>query len=668
MFRLTSRSVSRFVFQFALAFALFLCLAGSSSAAEAVPTNYASYLDAIKVPDAWNLGFTGAGVTVGIIDDSFQSSHPYVSARVNEELNYNFGYRTTGAETDPSPYWDNYTLLLTKDSKTGTYSVDGDQHGVSTSGCVGAYSTADNVYGPAYGSTLAGLRIDFKNQSYQDDSTEKNCFFDALAYRNTDIRIKNNSYGISLGYANQSNNTTEIDRQITVLTDAEKAGTILVFSAGNERISTESTNSHDSNKKMMQAHPSTIVVAATGNGADYNSYAYFSDYGANVFVTAPGVQVPASDRTDASLGTNYYKKDATIAYFESAGYSVETSIPTYAGYASGNRFNFNGTSASAPVVSGVLALVVDAVQQNNTLNGGSITPDTRLMKHLIVQTAQKIDPGATDDAAKWTANAAGNSFSASYGFGQIDASAMVEMASDPTLLGVTSQTVASANWYAYSTDPTVPSNVVIESTSSEPILEYVTFDRGTFDTTGVANASSVNLDLLSVCETGDVGLLPPTTIIAENLSTQSVPITPGSSTNLTATFGADAFGTTQIQPLEEVALTIAISGTNLGSLRLGLESPSGTESVLAFEDADGGTREGDLLWTFTSNAFWGENPVGDWVVTVMNALGNGDFTLYEIDSTFFMGALNYATLPEPAAWILFAFGSCLLWAIRRRRP
>lgn len=242
---------------------IFLFLAANAFGAASVPTNYDSYLSAINAPGAWNAGFTGAGVTVGIIDDSFQASHPYLTGRVNSALSYNFGYRTTNENTNPSPYWDNSELNFTKDGNSYKYHLNGDQHGISTSGCVGAFSSTDNVYGPAYGATLAGLRIDFYSQSYPDGDISKNCFTDALEYQNGTISIKNNSYGISIGYANSATNLTEIRRGIDAITNAANSGTILVFSAGNERIE-EISNCSDSNKKSRQANPGVITVAATG--------------------------------------------------------------------------------------------------------------------------------------------------------------------------------------------------------------------------------------------------------------------------------------------------------------------------------------------------------------------------------------------------------------------
>lgn len=279
----------------------------------------------------------------------------------------------------------------------------------------------------------------------------------------------------------------------------------------------------------------------------------------------------STDRSDSIVGTNYTDSSEIVAAFERQGYTFTgTTSSAYAGYAVGDKTEFSGTSASAPVVSGVLALAVEAVNRNNAENGNHIAANTRLMKHLIVATAQKIDADPTvntDAKSKWTVNAAGNSFSASYGFGQIDAGAMVEMASDSSLLGVTPQTVASAEWYAFTTEETpIPSNVVIESTSSEPILEYVTYNKGEFSSAGVENASNVNTDLFALMTSDDSCLTPSTSLIADRMSVTSSAAPTGSSTSITATFSTESFGTTQIQPLEEVTITLALSASNLGSL------------------------------------------------------------------------------------------------------
>jgi len=82
--------------------------------------------------------------------------------------------------------------------------------------------------------------------------------------------------------------------------------------------------------------------------------------------------------------------------------------------------DFGGTSVAAPLVSGVIALMLEA---NPTLI-------TRDVQHILVNTAQKNDPSSKDKNgnSKWQQNGVGHLVSYEYGFGAIDAAAAVQAA------------------------------------------------------------------------------------------------------------------------------------------------------------------------------------------------------------------------------------------------
>ena len=71
----------------------------------------------------------------------------------------------------------------------------------------------------------------------------------------------------------------------------------------------------------------------------------------------------------------------------------------------------SGTSASAPLAAGIMALVLHA---NSELNW-------RDVQHITVQCAHNANLRATD----WSHNAVGRNFSHSFGYGLMDASCMV---------------------------------------------------------------------------------------------------------------------------------------------------------------------------------------------------------------------------------------------------
>lgn len=88
--------------------------------------------------------------------------------------------------------------------------------------------------------------------------------------------------------------------------------------------------------------------------------------------------------------------------------------------------SFSGTSSSVAVAGGVLAL---ALQANPDLTWRDI-------QHLIVRTARSdMGRGGRPEEAKWITNAAGHRFSTAFGFGLLDASALVQKASSWSPVG-----------------------------------------------------------------------------------------------------------------------------------------------------------------------------------------------------------------------------------------
>ena len=131
----------------------------------------------------------------------------------------------------------------------------------------------------------------------------------------------------------------------------------------------------------------TLVVGAHN---DDGNHTWFSEEGTNLLVSAPGEAVP-------------YEYDGS----------------TYLG---------NGTSYAAPIVSGVIALMLEA---NPNLGW-------RDVMEIIALSAKKIDFSGTNSDNPWIENAAvnwnggGNYFNVDYGFGGIDASAAVHLAENWT--------------------------------------------------------------------------------------------------------------------------------------------------------------------------------------------------------------------------------------------
>ena len=341
----------------------------------------------VNVLPAWARETTGLGVTIGIIDTGFESFHPDLNPAYRSDLSFDFGQNDGVA--DP---------VFTDDD-----------HGTSVAGVVAARGgNGIGVTGAAPFASLSNLRVDFHNGTDAQ-------FADAQRYKsvvgNNPIAIKNQSYGIGTAY---------ISDPIGAGSDSDSAaaGTVICVSAGNERSSSAypAYPTGDANQKGVQANADVITVAAL---ASDGKFAYYSNFGASVFVTAPSSGVLGVLTTDRLGGEGYN---------------------TAAGGGDGDPFTsldytstFGGTSSSSPLVAGVLALVKQAQP----------LLDVRFAKHLLARTSRVVDANDSTLSSDggWRANAAGFKFNPDYGFGLIDADALCRAA--PNYAGVTALTTYS---------------------------------------------------------------------------------------------------------------------------------------------------------------------------------------------------------------------------------
>ena len=634
---------------------------------KAVPTTYSSFLDAVNAPYAWNMGYTGQGVVVGVIDDSINMSHPFYSSNIDTNSAYNTGeiYNNeffkqfmstlpTQSKTDTSAVWDNGTITL-KDNG-GTKNVTGDYHGTDVTGCIASYNASTNTYGPAYNATLVPIRVDFNCQSfpvtYHGVSIGDYTFGDAVKYKNSQIDIKNNSYGNSVGYISR-----DASYLVQCINDARANNTLMLYSAGNERNKTNYSNNKDCTKRITNSHPYTITVAATGKDytRDYTGFAPFSNYGACVFITAPGVGIRTSDREDVATGNIF-----TLGY----DYESTTSSATQGSVAGNMNSSFNGTSASCPVATGTLALAVEAFKETYP----DVAIDARYFKQLLARTSTKIDTSATAPEVKWTTNAAGLSFSHTYGFGQINAQGLIDAILAPeSVLGgecysVTQQTAATFDWSTLAVSP------------SEMLVYSVTYP------TGSGNGGSSYMTTFGISEEEILAAA------AEYQSGSAAYVTPNDFELMAAndpiyidtlTISNDSFLSSGIlkQDMEEVVVTINVKandstkGFDPRYMQIVLDH-NGVQSYLAFADPNSTKYNTDsLTWSFSSNAFWGEDPTGDWTLSVYDLGSDYAFSVNDVFSTFYMGALditNPAAVPEPSAWALMVLGVVVVFLRRRK--
>lgn len=255
----------------------------------------------------------------------------------------------------------------------------GDRHGTAVAGVIGADANGTGLVGIAHDAALVGFRMGFGAAG----STAQI----ATQLRNqAGVDVSNNSWGFSGFFAD--NFATPAFAPIrdalafATETGREGLGTVFVFAAGNARSSGDNVNHHS-----LQAAPEVITVGAVDATGKVAS---FSTPGAALLVSAPGVNILTTDAAGS------------------------------AGYVAGNSVTVSGTSFAAPVVSGVVALMLEA-------NPGLGWRDVQDILALSARQTDLANPSWTINAAGiW--NGGGMMFSNDYGFGLVDARAAVRLA------------------------------------------------------------------------------------------------------------------------------------------------------------------------------------------------------------------------------------------------
>jgi subtilisin-like proprotein convertase family protein len=317
-----------------------------------------------NVINAWGPSTDGTGVTIAIVDDGIQHSHPDLAPGYSAADSFDFN----GGDPDPEP--PSYLF---------------DDHGTACAGVAAAWgNNGIGVAGVAYRAKLAGLRLISAPVTDEDEA-------DAFSFRNDTIQIKSNSWG-------------PFDRILSVEGPGPLAvsaiedgvtngrggrGTIFVFAGGNG-----AQFGDNANFDGYASRRETIAVGAVGDDGIKASY---SEEGACLVVTAPSsggqLGITTTDRVgDDGFNFDGFMDLADLNYTET----------------------FGGTSSACPLVAGVVALMLD---RNPNLGW-------RDVQEILVTTAKKTDPTDPD----WVTNGAGLHFNHKYGAGEVDAAAAVQLA------------------------------------------------------------------------------------------------------------------------------------------------------------------------------------------------------------------------------------------------
>jgi subtilisin-like proprotein convertase family protein/subtilisin family serine protease len=328
----------------------------------------------LNVAGVWD-NYRGRGVTIGIIDDGLEWTHPDLQPAYISSLSFDFN----GRDADPLPP-----------------SFFGDDHGTSCAGVAAARGNNGlGVTGVAFEAFLSGIRL---ISAPATDAEEA----EAFALKNDFIHIKSNSWG-------PFDDARRLEGPGPLATAALEngvkegrggLGTIYIWAGGN--------GGEEGDSSSFDGYASSRYTLAVGAVTDRGERADYSEPGTNVLISAPSSGGDRDVATTDRQGEDGYNVDGR----DFDGFP-DVSNPDY-------TETFGGTSAAAPMVAGAVALMLEARPQLGW----------RDVKEILLRSARMVN---SSDRG-WVTNSAGFHFNDAYGAGLIDVLAAVNLAKNWTLL------------------------------------------------------------------------------------------------------------------------------------------------------------------------------------------------------------------------------------------
>jgi subtilisin family serine protease len=389
----------------------------------------------LNVDGLFRNGIRGEGVIIGIVDDGLQIAHPDLAANVAAVAGKNFANNSN----NPSPS-----------------APDVDNHGTMVGGIAGAVgANGVGVRGVAPAATLKGFNVLASDASGSQTANIEYSWWDGAEA--ADVQVFNNSWGAGPGNPNLpfafSENDIRAYEQALSGTRGGSGG-IYVKSAGNnfnnasisqtQDVCTTDTKNRGTGCVPAGRDPrnnlfNVITVGAVRADGVRSSY---SSTGAALWVSAfggeygwqrqvvpgqPAVRydpaIVTTDVTGCAQGSN---KNTSLRNTLDGNQSAVDSTCNYTA-------KMNGTSASAPMVSGVAALVLET-NPNLTYRDVKYILATTATRNHPNQPAVTLADGRTL-VPGWTVNAANRAYSNWYGFGVVNAARAVQVAENFQSLG-----------------------------------------------------------------------------------------------------------------------------------------------------------------------------------------------------------------------------------------
>ncbi len=310
-------------------------------------------LAAIHAPDAWNAGARGAGVRVAVLDTGIDVNHPDLRANLNLALSKSF---IPGLPVAAPPGPPSFTAPP--------------HHGTWVAGIIGAADNGVGVIGVAPQAELVALRV----CPDSGHGCPSSAVIGAVVYAaEHDTDVINMSLDFTLvrrGFVDaggQLISAAEVNTELVAFTRAinfaHSRGATIVGIAGNQG----SDLNGDQDSVHLAQLPHVIAAAATGPrgwatypATDLDLHACYSNYGASAIdLAAPGGNFDCAQGFPPKPPYTFCHVVITLPCF-----AFDAVVgPTVGGW------SFNaGTSAAAPHIAGVAALVIG-------VHGGVMNPD-----------------------------------------------------------------------------------------------------------------------------------------------------------------------------------------------------------------------------------------------------------------------------------------------------
>lgn len=356
----------------------------------------------LNLRPVWNR-YKGKGIRVAVIDDALETTHEDLLPNIVVGASHNY-------------------LRLGRGNEHPLPCNAGQDHGTAVAGIIAARDdNGTGIRGIAPRAGLVGLNALASGTNVD--------ILHAFAYNPQQTHIYNNSWGAPDDGHFYSPETGGSAFRQTLRTQLEKGrdglGSIYVFAAGN--------GGHDGDYSAYDGHVTALgsLAICAHNAAGKRSF--FSEPGPNLLVCAPSGDLDPASPKPAIFTTDI-----------------------------GNQYTdgFNGTSAAAPMASGVIALMLEA-------NPRLSWRDVRL---VLAHSARKIDAGNPG----WTRHGKLH-YNHEYGFGALDATAAVRLARSWQSVGG-SQELRQCGPYRQSlagTDALVPEVAPLDETAVKHILRKI---------------------------------------------------------------------------------------------------------------------------------------------------------------------------------------------------